>query len=613
MQTKRAQVKAMKKLFPLFLLFLIVSLSLPLFIPKIEGQILNDYWINLELDQVYGFRGEQINITAQTNHENVTVLIYDPLETLVYNNTWIANETRTIPISQTALFGEYRINGLITNKTQEKWFNVVDKENFQSVTFPFIRSHKGIEYSVFANKTLIMNVENQKLSVHLPDLPSGVTVNCFNNSDIFVARFKSGVIDIDLSLVFVRQGAKLVINGTSDSQKDFKFKFYSPKQIKKFAQKIELLRENVVGNDPNALIFDWSDFVKAKEHLEYNHTTHTLTVKNVPQTFKLDPMFGKDDIGGTTDWSPGPNYIWGTKFTLSEAGDITNIGCYLFGTGTAKCMIYVDSSGYPGAYKTVSSEVSLPSGWNWVDFSTSVSLTADDYWLFSWVKDGAGDMKYDAGSTNQSCSKWRAYGTPPDPFPSGAAFYDREYSIYANYTVAGEFTYTLQETFNFSSSMNQYKEKLYTQTQTVNFSESLIWGKEKLFTTSNIFQASWNLIVQQEKLFLGTQTFSTTTQLDFGKTFLIEILETFQISSILEVYQEKLFTFEQPTIVNSYMSFSVETMIVIVEVLETFHITDAMTLTIQEVVVPITGLGIAIIALIFSIFAIILALGSKQY
>ncbi|MCK4435112.1 hypothetical protein KAU92_06440, partial [Candidatus Bathyarchaeota archaeon] len=227
----------------ILLVFLIASLVATTWvqIPPVKAQEPLFYYVNLDLKRPYGFRGEQINLTALTNYDSVVVEIYLPNLNLWKNETYLANETRLTNIAGQAPFGEYRIIGKIPNSSHTIWFSVVDGENFQATSFPFLKVHKDIEYYVFGNKTLAMVYGEQRLSVHLPDLPSGVSINCYNNSDIFVARFKDDFlgINIDLSLVFVHEGAKLVLNGTSDVD-SFSFKFYSPRQIKKFFDKIKV-------------------------------------------------------------------------------------------------------------------------------------------------------------------------------------------------------------------------------------------------------------------------------------------------------------------------------------------------------------------------------------
>lgn len=404
------------------------------------GNPIKDYYVSLELERIYGFRGEQIDITAHTDAEQVDVEIYDPDNQLIYDQTFLPDETRSIPIHSDAKLGEYRIEARIPDAGQQTWFTVVDDENWQKVDFPFVKVHKDVEYRVTADRTLTMKYQDQTISIHLPDLPSGVTVICYKNTDVFSAKFESAVIDISLSLVFVHQGAKMVINGTSDSQKDFSFKFYSPKQIKKFFNKINLQKEGVVGKAPNLLFFDWKDLVKAKKHLSYDSETHTLTVHDVPKTFRLDPTFGKTDVGGAhSTFNPNIVIVIG-PFTLSEAGDVTKISIYGYGYNAAinvKAVIY---DGSPTNRKGISAETSVPSNIaDWYDFtfSPAISLSAGDYYL-GWNNEGpAGFVVYHDTVSGVLNFKISTYPVFPDPFGTPDGNLDDECSIYATYTVAG--------------------------------------------------------------------------------------------------------------------------------------------------------------------------------
>lgn len=393
------------------------------------------YWLNLELKRPYGFRGESINLTAQTDYESVVIEFYLPNENLWKNQTWSANESRLINVPLVAPLGEYRIVGKVPNAYTTVWFTLVDSENFQATSFPYNKTHKDIQYNIFGNRTLRVSYQEQELSVHLPQLPAAVTVNCFNNSDIFVARFQSAVVDIDLSLVFVYEGAKLVINGTKETEGNFSFSFYSPRQIKNFFKRIQLTTNQVFGNNPD-LFFDWGDFIKAKEHFSYNETTHILTVHNVPKTFRLDPTFGYTNAGAS--YNSMGNTIRGSVFTVLSGivgidvitHNITWYGRYRnVQTAAAKCMIHKASDlSFVAETEEIVGGSSVQ--WNTHDFASPVTLQSDTtYILTVWGESSQGRVYYDSGDTNQGVSQSLTYNTAPNPLDP--TYDNNKYSIYA--------------------------------------------------------------------------------------------------------------------------------------------------------------------------------------
>lgn len=154
------------------------------------------------------------------------------------------------------------------------------------------------------------------------------------------------------------------------------------------------------------------------------------------------PSFGKTDIGGTTDPLPSSNEIV-CKYTLSEAGDVSKLTMYVDGNpnGAAKIkgIIYSDSSGpnvFLGATNESSISVGQAAGWIDLTFSSSISLTAGDYWLgihcggtttFNAYYDAVGSRVY----KNQAYSSGQL-----NPFGAPTGSDTKTYSMYATYTPA---------------------------------------------------------------------------------------------------------------------------------------------------------------------------------
>jgi len=140
--------------------------------------------------------------------------------------------------------------------------------------------------------------------------------------------------------------------------------------------------------------------------------------------------FGNTGVGASTGNATSGN-LRGSKFTLSENGDITKISVYLVTTSgeNAKVGIFKDVGGSPADLEFESSPQVLVEGWN--HFTVSVSLSAGDYWLcFETQTSGNIDYKYDAGTSWYEIHVWNGW---PDP-AGGTVAGNREYSIYATYT-----------------------------------------------------------------------------------------------------------------------------------------------------------------------------------
>lgn len=154
------------------------------------------------------------------------------------------------------------------------------------------------------------------------------------------------------------------------------------------------------------------------------------------------PTFGR-----TTPYtSSAPNSTdrcWVSKFTLSEAGNVTKLTAFFdydAGQSSAagdnvKAVIYADSSGSPGALLAVSSGVAIPAGDQTIDFTVSVSLTAGDYWLGIVADSTNSRINAQGGSSgNYARQESLTYASPASTFGTPAATGTNEFGIYATYT-----------------------------------------------------------------------------------------------------------------------------------------------------------------------------------
>lgn len=183
--------------------------------------------------------------------------------------------------------------------------------------------------------------------------------------------------------------------------------------------------------------------------LSYSNGVLSITV---PQNFldsavypvKIDPTFGYTTAGSSNELTANEN-IRGSKFTLSEAGDVTKLTSSEWITqGTARdhrLAIYREN-GVSEVFKADTDSYTVGGSQVWADYTLTptTSLTVDDYWLVNWG-DGtnASDwnrLAYDTGSaekgffsTTNSNFNW------PDPLTWGIES-SRTFSIYATYTAS---------------------------------------------------------------------------------------------------------------------------------------------------------------------------------
>jgi len=159
-------------------------------------------------------------------------------------------------------------------------------------------------------------------------------------------------------------------------------------------------------------------------------------------------QYGKTAAGATEEGKGyNTNTLTATKFTLSSPIRFNTIKLRLrvnVSPGYARCAVYKDSNGYPGALiansaTNTKSITSTTAYWETFTCAGTVYLKPGTYWLFTNVYGAVNAYVYeyyDAGATNQTYTINGSYGstspTTPDPFPSGATGQAKEFSIYAD-------------------------------------------------------------------------------------------------------------------------------------------------------------------------------------
>ena len=168
-----------------------------------------------------------------------------------------------------------------------------------------------------------------------------------------------------------------------------------------------------------------------------------LMTVTVPQAFLnsavypviVDPTFGYTTAGGTQQFH-GADYVVGSLYTSSEAGDITKLTVSGYQSGTNVKALVFDNT-YALLTNGVGGTGVLPLTQGWVDmtYSTSPSVTAADFGL-GVICDGGNHIYYDSGATNQGFQMaGNSYASPTDL--SGETLVAKKFSVYATYTASG--------------------------------------------------------------------------------------------------------------------------------------------------------------------------------
>lgn len=331
----------------LFTVLLVFSLT-----RFVSSQPEEHYFISVQSGNSYYLKGETGQIIIQSNASTtVNLKIYNPLDILLYNQDRVTNSTGinilNLPVQKSVLYGDYRVVATAPDGSIATcWFSVPNVEDWIPTSFPFVKEHKGLTHLIFGNKTLVVtSLLNETISITMPDLPSGVTINSYYTEDAFVARFRhEGLgLAVDMSFLYIYKGAKLIINGTFDEPKDFSFEFASPRQIKKA---LNSLRDG-------HLVFDWSDLAKHAHHFSYDHNTKKLTVTDLPQTFSIDPEIFSDGFE-SGDFSAWTGTVTGGSGSATVQSTIKHHGTY-----AAKFSIGAASADSAYAYKDFAGQTTI--------------------------------------------------------------------------------------------------------------------------------------------------------------------------------------------------------------------------------------------------------------
>jgi hypothetical protein len=195
-------------------------------------------------------------------------------------------------------------------------------------------------------------------------------------------------------------------------------------------------------------------------------------IKSAAYPIVIDPTFGYTTIGGSKEYGITNTLVYGCKFTVGEAGTITEISAYMqsYNSPSVTCAVYSDDAGAPDALLAVSGEVVGVSSESWYNFSCSYEFSAGTYWIAQFA-DNNWNRYYDSGDTNQrAVSGGNTYDSFPNPFnPLGYAYANEQTSIYATYTTGAEpqnIIANLPETVNIESTFYTQKNLYRSLTET---------------------------------------------------------------------------------------------------------------------------------------------------
>jgi hypothetical protein len=142
---------------------------------------------------------------------------------------------------------------------------------------------------------------------------------------------------------------------------------------------------------------------------------------------------GKTTIGSIYRGA-AETYIWGSKITMPEDGQISSITAFIKrNTGTYGKFAIYDSTGKKLAE---SSPVMLPTVESWTNFPISALCRAGQTYYFVVLADGITYILADegiAGGGQEVRVSWQTYPTFPETI-DWSEVYDYELSIYATYT-----------------------------------------------------------------------------------------------------------------------------------------------------------------------------------
>lgn len=255
-------------------------------------------WIDLSLNpDVYVLRGEPLDVTVNGNFSTCTVEFWYS-GNLLNSYSHSVNTTRQFTVTSAYPYGTYTIKAISGESEVTTWLTVLKIDEWQQTSFPYERTHQGIDFTFFSNGTIkadnqqdvmFIDLSTLRTLVSLYDLDVSATYNSMN----FRVNFqRAGIANINFVFSFVHTGCKFIVEGELDQPRDFSFNIQNPSRLRKLIDSVKQ------GN----LVFDFSDLRKASHAFSYSNGILTLSL---PQTFSFDPTIfatGFEDGSGYDEW-----------------------------------------------------------------------------------------------------------------------------------------------------------------------------------------------------------------------------------------------------------------------------------------------------------------------
>lgn len=163
--------------------------------------------------------------------------------------------------------------------------------------------------------------------------------------------------------------------------------------------------------------------------VQYTTSTSTVTVTGGTNT----GTFGTTSNAGATNGGGGTaGYIVATKYTLSQAGTVTQVSIYVIQSGNVKAAIYADNSGRPGNLLAANNApTAVRPGWTTISIGP-VSMAAGTYWI-AFNQDVSSIRVYKAGGTRQSAYVPYAFSNNMPTNWTPYTYQNLDYVCYATY------------------------------------------------------------------------------------------------------------------------------------------------------------------------------------
>lgn len=297
-----------------------------------------------------------ISGTSNQSDATVTLTIFDQFDQFVFETTADAVDNVW---SKTQNFGGldagiYYVVATEETKTVTKWLTYVDTGNWVSVNYPISTTWKGIQYTIFANRTLKLAKGEDSMFLTFPTFNqfSGLTETTLRNGMVFLYRLqKTDVIDCDIAFILAHNGLKFYMNGTQNIPRTLTIHVEANGPI------IERLNSIRCGD----LVFDYGDLQKFGIDFSYTNENLEITADTV---FYLDPTLKQ--VGFETgDLSEVDTIVGNPTVSIDESYH----GSYaMYGNGSDNYVIASCTATTPLNARLFVMEETLPSSGNYDSF-----------------------------------------------------------------------------------------------------------------------------------------------------------------------------------------------------------------------------------------------------